>query len=151
MQMGEKGLYQYALLNLAILHADFGCVSEANSALQEAIATARENHDLPCLNYSLSWFQQFWRTRPQESTDIHKKGGLGSEKEALSFLKTKAKESNMWTLLSTTLLSEAKLLLSKVFSCHILSFRSWLTSIIPRERAWHMPSKMSSRRLTLTS
>ncbi|KAI4144737.1 MAG: hypothetical protein LQ341_002584 [Variospora aurantia] len=111
--MGEKGLYQYALLNLAILHADFGCVSEANSALQEAIATARENHDLPCLNYSLSWFQQFWRTRPQESTDIHKKGGLGSEKEALSFLKTKAKESNMWTLLSTTLLSEAKLLLSK--------------------------------------
>ncbi|KAL9021861.1 MAG: hypothetical protein Q9185_000988 [Variospora sp. 1 TL-2023] len=113
MQMGEKGLYQYALLNLAILHADFGCVSEANSALQETIATARENHDLPCLNYSLSWFQQFCRTRPQESTDVHKKGGLGSEKEALSFLKTKAKESNMWTLLSTTLLSEAKSLLSK--------------------------------------
>lgn len=112
--MGEKGLYQYALLNLAILHADFGCVSEAITALQETIATARENHDLPCLNYSLSWFQQFWRTHPEESTDIRKKGLLGSEKEALSFLKAKAKESNMWTLLSTTLLNEAKLVLSKV-------------------------------------
>ncbi|KAL9014863.1 MAG: hypothetical protein Q9173_000500 [Seirophora scorigena] len=113
MQMGEKGLYQYALLNLAILHADFGCVSEAITALQETIATARENHDLPCLNYSLSWFQQFWRTHPEESTDIRKEGLLGSEKEALSFLKAKAKESNMWTLLSTTLLNEAKVVLSK--------------------------------------
>lgn len=114
MQMGEKGLYQYALLNLAILHADFGCVSEAITALHETIATARENHDLPCLNYSLSWFQQFWRTHPEESTNIRKKGLLGSEKEALSFLKAKAKESNMWTLLSTTHLNEAKLVLSKV-------------------------------------
>lgn len=117
MQVGEKGLYQYALLNLAILHADFGCVSEAITAIQETIATARENHDLPCLNYSLSWLHQFGRTHPEEITEIEGKGVLGSEKEALSFLKAKAKESNMWTLLSTTLLSEAKLILSKVWFC----------------------------------
>ncbi|KAL8763874.1 MAG: hypothetical protein Q9184_000470 [Pyrenodesmia sp. 2 TL-2023] len=113
MQMGEKGLYQYALLNLAILHADFGCVSEAIIAIQETIAQAREKHDLPCLNYSLSWLQQFGRTHPKDIAEVQEKGVLGSEKEALSFLKAKAKESNMWTLLSTTLLSEAKLILSK--------------------------------------
>lgn len=116
MQMGEKGLYQYALLNLAILHADFGCVSEAIIAIQETIAQAREKHDLPCLNYSLSWLHQFGRTYPKDIAEVQEKGVLGSEKEALSFLKAKAKESNMWTLLSTTLLSEANLMLSKVES-----------------------------------
>ncbi|KAL8659686.1 MAG: hypothetical protein Q9226_000311 [Calogaya cf. arnoldii] len=112
MQSRDRSLYQYALLNLAILQADFGCFSEAVTAMQETIATARENHDMPCLNYSLSWLYQFGRTHPEEMAEIQKKGVLGSEKEALSFLKAKAKESNMWTLLSTTLLSEAKLTLS---------------------------------------
>lgn len=115
MQSGNRALYQYALLNLAILQADFGCFSEAIIAMQETIATARENHDMPCLNYSLSWLYQFGRTHPEEMTEIQKKGVLGSEKEALSFLKAKAKESNMWALLSTTLLSEAKLTLSNVY------------------------------------
>ena len=114
MQSGARGLYQYALLNLAILHADFGCFSEAITAMQETISTARENHDMPCLNYSLSWLNQFCRTHPREMMETQKKGVLGSEKEALSFLKAKAKESNMWTLLSTTLLSEAKMILSTV-------------------------------------
>ncbi|KAL8733624.1 MAG: hypothetical protein Q9166_002034 [cf. Caloplaca sp. 2 TL-2023] len=112
MQSQDRSLYQYALLNLAILQADFGCFSEAITAMQETIASARENHDMPCLNYSLSWLYQFGRTHPEEMIEIQKKGVLGSEKEALSFLKAKAKESNMWSLLSTTLLSEAKLTLS---------------------------------------
>ncbi|KAI4248441.1 MAG: hypothetical protein L6R40_001001 [Gallowayella cf. fulva] len=112
MQSRDRSLYQYALLNLAILQADFGCFSEAITAMQETIATARENHDMPCLNYSLSWLYQFGRTHPEEMAEIQKNGALGSEKEALSFLKAKARESNMWTLLSTTLLSEAKLTLS---------------------------------------
>ncbi|KAL8734414.1 MAG: hypothetical protein Q9181_003217 [Wetmoreana brouardii] len=114
MRSPDRALYQYALLNLAILQADFGCFSEAIIAMQETIATARENHDMPCLNYSLSWLYQFGRTHPEEMTEIQKKGVLGSEKEALSFLKAKAKESSMWTLLSTTLLSEAKLALSNL-------------------------------------
>lgn len=114
MQSGARGLYQYALLNLAILHADFGCFSEAITAMQETIATARENHDMPCLNYSLSWLHQFGRKHPEEMTSIQKRGVLGSEREALSFLKAKARETDMWMLLSKTLLGEAKLILSNV-------------------------------------
>ena len=39
---------------------------------------------------------------------------LGSEKEGLAFLQAKAKETEMWSLLSTSLLSEAKLELQNV-------------------------------------
>ncbi len=46
--------------------------------------------------------------------EVQEKGILGTEKEALSFLKAKAKETSMWSLLSTTLLSEAKLALNNV-------------------------------------
>ncbi|KAL6713553.1 APC5 protein [Lecanora helva] len=110
----DRTFYQYALLNLAILHADFGCHSEAVTAMQETISTARENHDTGCLNYSLSWLYHFGKAHPDEMTKASKGGVLGNEKEALSFLKAKAKETNMWSLLSTSLLSEAKLTLSNV-------------------------------------
>lgn len=108
----DRTFYQYALLNLAILHADFGCHSEAISAMQETISTARENNDMGCLNYSLSWLYHFGKAHPEEMDDVRKKGVLGTEKEALAFLKAKAKETSMWSLLSTTLLSEAKVALS---------------------------------------
>ena len=112
--------YQYALLNLAILHADFGCHSEAVIAMQETISTARENNDMGCLNYSLSWLYHFGKAYPSEMNEAQKGGILGNEKEALAFLKAKAKETNMWSLLSTSLLSEAKLALSNVnISCSI--------------------------------
>lgn len=110
----DRTFYQYALLNLAILHADFGCHSEAISAMQETISTARENNDMGCLNYSLSWLYHFGKAHPEEMDDVRKKGVLGTEKEALAFLKAKAKETSMWSLLSTTLLSEAKVALSNV-------------------------------------
>ena len=108
----DRTFYQYALLNLAILHADFGCHSEAVAAMLETISTARENNDMGCLNYSLSWLYHFGKSHPQYVDEIQKKGVLGTDKEALTFLKAKAKESSMWSLLSTSLLSEAKLLLS---------------------------------------
>ena len=41
-------------------------------------------------------------------------GMLGSERDGLTFLKAKAKESKMYSLLSSTLLNEAKLSLSNV-------------------------------------
>ena len=110
----DRTFYQYALLNLAILQADFGCFSEAIIAMQEAISTARENNDMSCLNYCLSWLYHFGKEHPEEMAEIQKAGVLGTEKEALAFLKAKAKDSNMWSLLSTTLLSEAKLALSNV-------------------------------------
>jgi hypothetical protein len=39
---------------------------------------------------------------------------LGTERDALTFLKTKAKEARMYSLLSATLLNEAKLSLTMV-------------------------------------
>lgn len=110
----DRTFYQYALLNLAILQADFGCYSEAIAAMQETIAAARENKDMSCLNYSLSWLYHFGKAHPEEAGEIQKSGVLGTEKEALAFLKTKAKDTSMWSLLSTCLLSEAKLGLTNV-------------------------------------
>ncbi|KAK3172503.1 hypothetical protein OEA41_005825 [Lepraria neglecta] len=109
----DRTFYQYALLNLAILHQDFGCYSEAVVAMQETISTARENNDMVCLNYSLSWLYHFGKAHPEEIHEVQKKGVLGTDREALAFLKAKAKETSMWALLSTSLLSEAKLSLSQ--------------------------------------
>ncbi|KAL2433952.1 Anaphase-promoting complex subunit 5 [Exophiala dermatitidis] len=109
MQSRERALYQYALLNLAILQADFDCYNEALPAMQEAIATARENRDVTCLNYCMSWLYHFGRSFPNKLSTKEGKGILGNEVEGLAFLKSRAKDAEMWSLLSTTLLSEAKL------------------------------------------
>ena len=122
----DRTFYQYALLNLAILQADFGCFSEAITAMQETISTARENKDMGCLNYSLSWLYHFGKAHPKEIGEVQKSGVLGTEKEALAFLKAKAKETNMWGLLSTSLLSEAKLALTNVSLSHPPRYRNVL-------------------------
>ncbi|KAL3472664.1 anaphase-promoting complex subunit 5-domain-containing protein [Aspergillus californicus] len=109
MHSRDKGSYQYALLNLAILQADFGCYKEAVSAMQEAVSIARETHDMSCLNFCMSWLYHFGKAFPELINDVQNTGMLGNEKEGLAFLKAKAKETEMWSLLSTTLLSEAKL------------------------------------------
>ncbi|KAK2743394.1 anaphase promoting complex subunit 5 [Myotisia sp. PD_48] len=108
-QNRDRTFYQYALLNLAILQADFGCHGEAVSAIQEAIAIARETQDMNCLNFCMSWLYHFGKSFPEELQEIQNTGMLGSEKEALAFLQAKAKETEMWNLLSTSLLSEGKL------------------------------------------
>lgn len=113
MQSRDRIFYQYALLNLAILQADFGCHEEAIPAMQEAIATARENRDTVCLNYCMSWLYHFGRAFPAQMESIRETGILGDEVEGLNFLKSRAKEAEMWTLLSTSLLSEAKIILQK--------------------------------------
>ncbi|KAI9819210.1 MAG: Anaphase-promoting complex subunit 5 [Pycnora praestabilis] len=105
----DRTFYQYALLNLAILQADFGCFSESIAAMQETITTARENKDMACLNFSLSWLYHFGKAHPGDMNDAAKGVMLGVEREGLAFLKAKAKETGMWSLLSTSLLSEAKL------------------------------------------
>lgn len=110
----DRTFYQYALLNLAILQADFGSYSEAMAAMQETISAARDNNDMVCLNYSLSWLYHFSKAHPKEVAEVQDKGVLGADREALAFLKAKAKETSMWSLLSTSLMSEAKLDLSNV-------------------------------------
>ncbi|MCJ1435698.1 anaphase promoting complex subunit 5 [Xylographa pallens] len=105
----DRTFYQYAVLNLAILQKDFGCLPEAITAMQETISAARENKDLGCLNFSLSWLHHLGKAYPTEVDEIQKSGVLGNDREALVFMKAKAKESGMWGLLSTTFLSEARL------------------------------------------
>ena len=92
--------------------------------MQETIATAREKKDMACLNYSLSWLYHFGKSHPEQMAEIRKKGALGSERETLAFLKAKAKETHMWSLLSTLLLSEAKFVLSNVCSSELRAFKA---------------------------
>jgi len=99
---------------MAILQADFGCFSEAIAAINETIATARENQDMSCLNFSLSWLNHMSKAYPKQMKGTGYMGMLGSERDGLTFLKAKAKESKMYSLLSSTLLNEAKLSLSNV-------------------------------------
>lgn len=97
---------------MALLHAHFGCHDEAISAMHETVSTARENKDMSCLNYSLSWLFNFGQDHPEEASEIRKSGVLGTPKEVLVFLKAKSKESGNWSLLSSSLLGEARLAMS---------------------------------------
>lgn len=110
----DRSAYQFALLNLAIIQADFECFSEAISAVQEAVAIARESHDMNCLNFCMSWLYHFGKAFPEQMREVQNSGMLGNEKEGLAFLKAKSKETDMWSLMSTTLLSEAKLEMQQV-------------------------------------
>ncbi|KAI7351280.1 hypothetical protein KC320_g5017 [Hortaea werneckii] len=74
-----KVYYQYALLHLSVLHAEFDCWDQSVESMDECIATAGVV------------------------------GGDTGEQDEVTFLKTKAKETKHWSLLSSTLLDEAKL------------------------------------------
>ncbi|KAI5301793.1 anaphase promoting complex subunit 5 [Ascosphaera pollenicola] len=116
MQKRDRSFYQYALLNLAILQAEFNCHSEAVSAIQETISTARELHDMDCLNFAMSWLYHFSKTFPDDVQEVRETGMLGSEKENIAFLHAKARESESWSLLATSYLSEGKLMLQNLVS-----------------------------------
>lgn len=109
MQNRDRYFYQYALMNLAVLQADFGCYKEAVAAMLETVSTARENRDMTCLNFALNWLYHFGRAHPDLVRHLESSSMLGAGKESLAFLRVKAKETGMWTLWSSVLLSEAKL------------------------------------------
>ncbi|KAL9082481.1 MAG: hypothetical protein Q9165_008884 [Trypethelium subeluteriae] len=112
MSVRDKTYYQYALLHMAVLQADFGCFGEAYAAMQETIATARENQDMSCLNFSLSWLYHLSKAYPSQMKAAGYREVIGSEREGLEFLESKARDDKMWNLLSSTLLSQTKLGLS---------------------------------------
>jgi anaphase-promoting complex subunit 5 len=120
MQNRDRLFYQYALLNLSILQADFGCYKEAVDSMLETVSTARENRDMTCLNFSLNWLFHFSRAHPQLLGELESKSMLNNGKESLTFLRIKAKETGMWVLWSSALLSEAKLSLSNADSLAIV-------------------------------
>ncbi|KAK9469469.1 anaphase-promoting complex subunit 5-domain-containing protein [Lipomyces arxii] len=107
MHNNDKLFYQYALLNLAILQAEFNCFSEAVWAIQETIKTARENKDSVCLNFAMSWLYHFQKSHPRECPPP-----TNSDEATLQFLKIKSKESGMLNLQSIVYLSEAKTLIT---------------------------------------
>lgn len=110
----DRMFYQYALLNLAALHADFGAFAEAMAAIHETISIAREHDDLGCLNYSLSWLYHFRKVYSKEVGKVQTVSITGTEKETLNFLKVKSKEANLWCIFNTSLLGEVRLSLANV-------------------------------------
>ncbi|KAI1760947.1 anaphase-promoting complex subunit 5-domain-containing protein [Hypoxylon sp. FL1150] len=108
MQNRDRSFYQYALMNLAVLQADFGCYKEAIAAMLETVSTARENRDMTCLNFALNWLFHFGRAHPQVTKELESNSMLGTGKESLAYLRGRAKETGMWTLWSSSLMSEAK-------------------------------------------
>ncbi|TAQ85579.1 hypothetical protein B7494_g6084 [Chlorociboria aeruginascens] len=112
MENRDRLFYQYALMNLAVLQADFGCFDEAVAAMLETVSTARENKDAACLNFALNWLYHFGKAHPKVINEAEFTNMLGVEREGLAFLRIKSKEAGMGTLWSSSLLSEAKLGLS---------------------------------------
>ncbi|KAI0400404.1 anaphase-promoting complex subunit 5-domain-containing protein [Xylaria palmicola] len=112
MQNRDRSFYQYALMNLAVLQADFGCHKEAIAAMLESVSTARENRDMTCLNFALNWLFHFGRAHPEVTQELESKSQLGTGKESLAFLRSRAKETGTWSLWSSSLMSEAKMCLA---------------------------------------
>ena len=114
MQNRDRLFYQYALMNLAVLQADFGCYREAVAAMLETVSTARENRDMTCLNFALNWLFHFGRAHPEVTQELESNSmlGAGPGRESLAFLRGKAKETGMWSLWSSALMSEAKMSLA---------------------------------------
>ncbi|KAG0328948.1 anaphase promoting complex subunit 5, partial [Podila humilis] len=71
-------LYQYALLNLAILHARFGHLDQARFAIRETVEVARDNMDQECLSYALSWHDRLIGTGAAVGTDISEARNLAN-------------------------------------------------------------------------
>ena len=86
----------------------------------------------------MSWLYHFGKAFPADMKEMRESGMLGSENEALAFLKIRAKDAEMWNLLSTTLLSEAKLGLQNVGCMENRSLNSTNTN---REKVLPLLSK----------
>lgn len=108
MQNSDREHYHYALLNLAVLQADFGCYKDAVSTMLETIATAREKRDTGCLNFALNFFYNFGLQHPQLVEDLESSTMSATGRETLAYLRVKARETGMWSTWSHALLSEAK-------------------------------------------
>ncbi|KAF9157126.1 anaphase promoting complex subunit 5 [Linnemannia schmuckeri] len=70
--MQDQVLYQYALLNLAMLHARFSNYDQALIALEETIEMARSQLDQECLSYASNWLNRMTRTIPGTGSDMNK-------------------------------------------------------------------------------
>ncbi|KAF9932594.1 anaphase promoting complex subunit 5, partial [Linnemannia zychae] len=70
--MHDQVLYQYALLNLAMLHARFSNFDQALIALEETIEMARSQMDQECLGYASNWLYRLTRAISGNGLDMNK-------------------------------------------------------------------------------
>ena len=112
MQSRGRYLYQYALMNLAVLQADFGCLEEAVAAMLETVAVAKEFFDNCGLDFALNWLYHFGRAHPRFAGEIAAKSMMGSARENLAYVRVSARETGMWTLWMSALLSHTKMYLA---------------------------------------
>ncbi|KAG9832935.1 hypothetical protein KCU98_g12608, partial [Aureobasidium melanogenum] len=145
-----KTYHQYALLHLAVLHADFGCYGEAISAMNECIATARENQDARCLHFSLSWLAHLRKAYPEFSRLENCGEGselAGNESDIITFLQQKAVENKDWATLSSSLLSQAEVnvegggsvarALEQIYQSSYLNSLHNISSMVPSQLRLH--------------
>ncbi|GAB7353578.1 hypothetical protein MBLNU459_g4004t2 [Dothideomycetes sp. NU459] len=145
-----KTYHQYALLHLAVLHADFGCYSEAIATMNECIATARENQDARCLHFSLSWLAHLRKAYPDFArleSDGQRNELAGSESDITAFLQQKAVENKDWAMLSSSLLTQAEATienggsiakaLEQIYQSAYLNNSHDITSMMPSQLRLH--------------
>ncbi|OLL22083.1 Anaphase-promoting complex subunit 5 [Neolecta irregularis DAH-3] len=101
LQNRDRRFYHYALLNLALVQADFGSTQEATWAIQESINTARENKDYDCLNFALAWLHQFQKSHPNITQSL-------SDQQIIKYLTKQSQESTQHGLQSSTHLFQSK-------------------------------------------
>ncbi|KAK7205118.1 anaphase-promoting complex subunit 5-domain-containing protein [Myxozyma melibiosi] len=104
----QKARHQYALLNLAMMQAEFGCHDEAVGAIQEAIRTAREFRDTPCLNFCLSWVTMMQAELPLLYSSI-----ATDDENTSNYLKAKTQECGMVDLHSSVYLADMRTLMAE--------------------------------------
>ncbi|KAG0201592.1 anaphase promoting complex subunit 5 [Mortierella sp. GBA30] len=88
MSLDGRVLHQYALLNLAILHARFSHYDQALIALRETIEVARNHMDEECLSYALNWLYRLTGTTSGKSSEANKVqllANLGGKSEGQAF------------------------------------------------------------------
>ncbi|KAK3944020.1 hypothetical protein QBC46DRAFT_306265 [Diplogelasinospora grovesii] len=105
----NRPYYQYALMNLAMLQGDFGHYTEAMATMLESVQVARENRDTMCLNVALNWFFHMGRLHPHLIKHLEENKLLGTWRENLAYIRHVSREAGVWVLVTTSLLSEARL------------------------------------------
>lgn len=89
----------------------------AKTALTGSVA--RESQDTPCLLLALSWLLYLRQAHSSSHSQAHDDHDIGAsfgnlaissstQADEINFLKTKAREMKYWSLLSSTLLDEAR-------------------------------------------
>ncbi|KAF9432883.1 Anaphase-promoting complex subunit 5 [Entomortierella beljakovae] len=83
----ERELYQYALLNLAMLHARFSHFEQAVFALRETVEVARDHMDQECLSYALNWLHRLTGAASGTNSEVHEAQMLANlnEKDGKAF------------------------------------------------------------------